>query len=62
MCDSDENYLLPKQRAVKAVIMKDTRTRAKGVTDTVNPSRRYFLQHCDKINPYPANVENMVSS
>jgi len=45
----DENYILAKQCAVKPVIKTDTLTGGDFVTKTVNRSRQYCLQHCDKL-------------
>jgi hypothetical protein len=45
----DENYILAKQCAVKPSITTDMLTGAEVVTETVNFSCQYCLQHCDKI-------------
>jgi hypothetical protein len=54
----DENYILTKQCVVKPVIMTDTLTGADFVTKTVNPSRQYGLQHCDKLKEDVKCVKN----
>jgi hypothetical protein len=54
----DENYILPRQCAVKPVTMTDTLTEAEVVMATVNPSCQYFLQHCKKIKEDMKYVKN----
>lgn len=53
-----ENDILLKQCAVKRVSTTDTLTGAEVVTETVNLSCQYCLQHCDKITEDVKYVKN----